>query len=226
MVEPDLPVAGGNQRHGDSRMLFSAGSAVGKKFRLDEALILYLGWDMRVAEQGKPVGAHGDRRPHCFDARLHRLTRQAVDDVEVDAAYSMPAQHFHGSRRLGLALDSVDRFLNNGIEALYAQARAVHAGRSQAFRHLGRECAWIDLDGDRSCFRDGEAASQELHQSEELGWSDERRRSAAEMYVAHGQRLRHSLRNQTDLVTQRRQIVEDGRITAGDGGWEAAIPAG
>lgn len=85
---------------------------------------------MRVAENRKPVRAHGHRRRRALDAGLHRLIWETENEVEVDAAYSVLAQIFDGSGRLRLTLDPVDRFLNNGIEALHAEARAVHAGCS------------------------------------------------------------------------------------------------
>lgn len=148
-----------------------------------------------------------------------------VDEVEVDAVYAIPAEIFDGARGLCFALDPVDSLLDDRIEALHTQARAVDAGCSEGFGHFSRKRARIDLAGDRSRLAEGESAAQQFHQRQKLGWCNEGRRSAAEMHVAHGQRIRRLRRHQADLLMQHRQIVEDRRISASAAPRKAAIPA-
>lgn len=180
---------------------------------------------MRVTEDCKAVGAQRNRHLRGPDAGLHRLIWHAIDQVEVDAGYSIPAKFFDGTRRLRFTLDPVDSLLNDGIETLHTQACAGDAGGSKGFGHFDCERARVDLDGDRSWLPEVKSAAQEFHEGQELGWRNEGRRSAAEMHVAHGQRIRRFRRHQADLLTQDRQIIADRRIPAGAAPRKAAIPA-
>ncbi len=127
--------------------------------------------------------------------------RETVHEVEIDAAYFMPAQVFDGSRHYRLTLDPIDLRLDSKIEALHAEARAIYLGYFQRFGHFRRERARVDLDSDGSRFLKSEAAAQKLHQGEKISGRYASWRSTAEMHVADGERLWRLLRDQTDFLT-------------------------
>ncbi|MHC2253468.1 hypothetical protein ACVILK_003160 [Bradyrhizobium embrapense] len=151
--------------------------------------------------------------------------RQSEEQVEIDTAYSMLAKAFDGQSDLRFALETVDRPLNYGIEALHADARAADGRCSQGFRHLGRERAGVDLDGERGRFAERETAAQQLHQSQEIDRWDGSRRAAAEMQVAHWKTVRRLLCDQTNFLSYRQQVIANRPLAVSEACWEAAIPA-
>lgn len=103
---------------------------------------------MRVAEHREPVGAQLDALGDGVQARVHRLKRPAVQQVEVQIPDSCASQQFDAPGSLIEALEAIDRALDRRIEALNAEAHAVDAAETQSFRHGLGQSPRGDLHGD------------------------------------------------------------------------------
>ena len=225
MVESDLAVPGCDQRFCNGCRLLRARRAPRKRRLVDHPLMLLEGRNMRVAEHGEAIGPHDDCGGCGFHARAHRLVRQSIDQVEADPPHAAAPQAFDRRGSLFLALDPVYGALDDGIEALDAEARAADARRAQCAGHGVRQRARVDLDGDCRLCRDIEACPQQVHQREELGRLDDGRRASAEMHFRHRQPSLRRGGDDADLPAQHGQIVEDGLVLPGYRGVTAAVPA-
>ena len=90
------------------------------------------------------------QRGHLSGGRRYRfdgLSRQTIDQIDVDPRDVRVAQS--GERCLydGERLHPPDGDLNFGIEVLHAEAYAVDAESGQASRLLGRDATRVQLDG-------------------------------------------------------------------------------
>ncbi|MNY59772.1 hypothetical protein D3C86_1962520 [compost metagenome] len=72
--------------------------------------------------------------------------RQAVDQVEIDAGDTGVSKMRHGIGCLPFALDTVDRLLDDRVEALYAEAGASNAPLAKRLRHGCGQASGIDFD--------------------------------------------------------------------------------
>ena len=86
MIETDAAIPGGNEGFCNGFGLLMAGLRVGQRVFVDEALMLLEAWNMGVSEDGKTIRPQGDRGPNGFAAGGDCLVRQAVDEVEINAA--------------------------------------------------------------------------------------------------------------------------------------------
>ena len=72
--------------------LVMAFEAVGQPRRVDLALVLLEGRDVRVAEHGKAIGTQFDALADGVEAGRDGLVRQSIDQIEVDAGDAGPPQ--------------------------------------------------------------------------------------------------------------------------------------
>ena len=94
MVEADALVAGVDQRFGDGLGLQMPLDAVGQGLFRDLALVLLERGNVCVAEHREAVRTQFDALGDGVQTRLHRLQRQAVEQVEIEPADADPAQSF------------------------------------------------------------------------------------------------------------------------------------
>jgi hypothetical protein len=205
--------------------LCETGAGLWQDHLVDLTLMLFEGRQMGVAEDRQSVGSQRQALSNGIDAGRHGLVRQAVDQVQVDAADPCLAQSLHGGGGLFEALDPIDRALDHWVEALHPQARAGDAGRSQRRRHLAGERSRIDLDGDFRVRRDRESGAKQVDQGEEYGRWQDGRRAAAEVDVVDGEAAAEAARHEIHLPAQRLYVVEDRAVAPRDRRVASAVPA-
>ncbi len=139
----------------------------------------------------------------------------------------MPARRRPFGRGGGLfeTLHPVDGALNDGVEALHAEACPVHATESERVDHRRRERARVDLDRDFGGGQDEEGLPERSDQIRERLRRHDGRRSAAEMDVVDLEAALDLFRYQIDFAAKRRFIDGNGLVAVGDRGVAAAIPA-
>jgi hypothetical protein len=135
VIEPDLGIAGLAQALRDGAGLLVAREAVRQPLFPDLLLMLLEGRHMRVAEHREAVRAQFDRARDRVEARGHRLVRQAVDQVEINARNSGTPQAGACGFRLRKTLHAVDGALHLRIKALHAETGAVDAAERQRLDH-------------------------------------------------------------------------------------------
>ena len=127
MVEADPAITRFGESLGDGFGLRMPGRTVREPAFVDLALVLLEGGHMGIAEHRKAVGPKREALLDGPDARGDGLVRKSVDQIDVEALHARRAQALHGACGLLEGLDPVDGRLDDGIEALDAQAHPVDA---------------------------------------------------------------------------------------------------
>ena len=151
--------------------------------------------------------------------------RQAVDQIEADAGDAGPPQAAGRRGSLLETLHPVDGALNDGVEALHAEARPVHAAQGERIDHRRAKRARIDLDRDLGGGQDKEGVPERSDQIGEGLRRHDGRRSAAEMDVVDLEAAVDLPRHQIDFAAKRRLVDGNGLVAVSDRGVAAAIPA-
>ena len=183
MVEPDLHISGFDQRIRYRIGLVEPFEAVGKPRLVDHALMLLEGRNVRVTEHGEAIGAKFDASPDRVEAGSERLMRQSVDQIEADAGDAGATQAVGRGGGLFETLHPVDGALHDGIEALHAEVRPVHAAQRERVDHRCVERARIDLDRDLGGRQNKEGVPDRSDQIREGLRRHDGRRSPTEMDV-------------------------------------------
>ena len=101
---------------------------------------------MGVVEDGQPVWRELDDAVQGAQKSLHRLKREAVDEIDADGTEALGAGRLQHRQGLLLCLNPVDRLLHRGIEILYTQAHAVETQAPQQGDGVRIRLPRIDLD--------------------------------------------------------------------------------
>ena len=123
------------------------------------------------------------------------------------------------------ALHPIDGALDQGIEALHAEACAIDPAICQRIDHWHRECARVDLDGDFGRRRDKEGVPDRPDQVRKVLGRHDRGRSTAKVDVVDVDAATNLPRYQIDFASQGGGIDGNGLVTANDRRVAAAIPA-
>jgi hypothetical protein len=121
-------------------------SGVGSSRHVDAPLRLEHLGQMRVAVDGDPVGTGGDHGVEGPRESARRLSRQAVDQIDVDRAQTVPTAGVDDRKRFLDGLHAVHRRLYRRVEILDAEACAVEADRRKLAHIAGGNRARIELD--------------------------------------------------------------------------------
>ncbi len=138
-----------------------------------------------VAEQGDPVGRQREHLADGLPDAVLRLPRQAVDQVDVDLAYTRRPQARDDVVGLFEGLFAIDCFLHPVIEILHADAGACDACVCKSVNLVARHPARIDLNAEFGFVMDSELGADARRQFADVLWCQDGRRAAAPVDGPH-----------------------------------------
>ena len=156
-------------------------------FRADQPLGLEQLRQVGIAVGGDAVGPQGDDLAQGGVEAGHRLQRQAIDQVNADRLEPRIPGSAHQLDHLGLALNTIDRLLNPGVEVLDAKTQAIEAQPMQLMNLLRRDGARVDLQRELPGRRLSKVKGfvQRRHQFTQLSIAEIGWRTAAQMQLGH-----------------------------------------
>src|SRR5262245_54895805 len=170
---------------------------------------------MRVTEDGDPVGIEVE---HLSDGALNarlRLPWQPVHQVDVDRGYAVLTQlgdYAFGRREALLAPDSR---LHRGVEVLHADRHpsdpSPREGRDLFRIHMPR----VDFHGELGTLIDEESIAQRAGNLADVSGGENIGRTAAPVDVRHRVPAREDRGNAANLTLERAQVAGNGRIALG-----------
>ena len=199
--------------------------AVGQRSVIDSALMRLECGYMSITKDREAIGTKLKTLTNRVQTRGRGLVRQSINQVKIYAFHAGPPQFNRRRRRFFEALHPIDGALNDQIETLDAEARAIHATLGQRRYHRLRQGAGIDLDSDFRSRMDQEAAPHKFDQMLESVGRHDRRRTAAEVNMTDLNTVPNLAGYVIDLASERGSICRDRLVAPHHRRVTAAIPA-
>ncbi len=174
--------------------------------------------EMGIAVGGDAVRAQGDDLAQRGVETLHRLQRQAVDQVHRHRLETRLAGRLYQVEDLLLALHAVDRLLHLLVEILHAETQAVEALGAQLGDAFAADGARVDFDGELVgiALVEIEMLAQAVHHLAQLLAGQVGRRAAAQMQLGELARPVEQRRLQGDLALEILQVLHGAVGLLGD----------
>ncbi len=198
---------------------------IGQGGGIDAGLMRLHPWHMGITEQRDAVGLQCHALLYGADHILHCLTRQAIDQVEIERGDAGLAQGIDGARHQVERLAAIDGGLHAFVQALHAQAGAVDAKRLQAGDQAGVETARIELDGDLGAGLRGEMVIQLFGDALQAVAAQDAGRAATKVQAGQARPRRQVRQGQVDLAQQQLQEALQRLVILHHLRMAAAIPA-
>jgi hypothetical protein len=146
VIHPDVLVPGTRERTDRERHQVEAPRGRGQLGLVNAPLRLEHRRQVRVVVQRDAVRVQVQHLEQGLAEFLHRLARQAVDQVEIDGLEPARARGLDHVGRELVTLDAVDRALHVRIEVLHADRQAVEAELAKKCDRERIGAARVDLD--------------------------------------------------------------------------------
>ena len=172
--------------------------------------------DVGDGRLGRGQRQHGRQRPRPIG---HALSRQAIDEVEVEVIEAGGAGQAHGLDGGGEVVGAPQQGQLARQRALHAEAEPVDAQGAVGGQRAGRDCARVGLHRDLRVGQHGERFASGGQNVAQLLRRQQGRRAAAEEDGAHGRaRVARGRGQRAHLANLRRQRGDVGRLQVAEGG--------
>ncbi|MNF71640.1 hypothetical protein D3C84_535960 [compost metagenome] len=171
-----------------------------------------------VTVGGDPVGAQCDDLVQGDTEAVHRLQRQAIDQVDADRLEVRLARGSDQPIDLLFALLAIDRRLYRRIEILHAEAQAIETQPTQRVHLPGADGARVDLNGELVVIAviQIEGLMQARHQLGQLFVAQVRRCAAPQVQLRECSSAVEQGRLHGDLALEVAQVLHGALGLAGD----------